>query len=93
MKTALILAGAITLVLISMEGSASGSPPPNEAEASLMSDTLTDNEGLERRRGNRQMRSLCKNDCQCGRGICCVHSHYDYWGNCWGYCNGRLKNC
>ena len=51
MKTILILAGAIALVLISMESPAFGSPaPPNKAIATLMSDTLIDNEGLVRQK-------------------------------------------
>ena len=74
MKTALILAGAITLVLISMESSASGSPTPNEAIASLMSDTLIDNEGLVR-----QKRFSCGRRCNygynCPRGTGC----WDNW--------------
>ena len=79
MKTALILAGAITLVLISMERPASGSPapPPPEAIASPMSDSLNDNEGLVRqKRGWGTCRS--DRDCYdpnmcCGRdGICHV---------------------
>ena len=59
MKTTLILAGAITLMLISMESPAFGSPaPPNEAITSLMSDTLINNEGLVRqKRGFRK--GLC----------------------------------
>ena len=73
MKTALILAGAIALVLISMESPALCSPtPPNEAIASLMSDTLIDNEGLVRQKrgtGNRGWR--CSYDSDCRRGLRC----------------------
>ena len=52
MKITLILAGAIALVLISMERPASGSPPssPPKAIASLMSDSLNDKEGLVRQK-------------------------------------------
>ena len=73
MKTALILAGAIALVLISMESPAFGSPaPPNEAIASLMSDTLIDNEGLVRqKRGTGRFGSRCWSDSDCRRGLKC----------------------
>ena len=67
MKPALILAGAITLVLISMESPAFGSPaPPNEAIASLMSDTLIDNEGLVRqKRGTGARWARCHSTWDC----------------------------
>ena len=68
MKTILILAGAIALVLISMESPAFGSPaPPNEASASLMSDTLIDNEGLVRQKRRPRAILECVNDRDCRR--------------------------
>ena len=92
MKTTLILAGAIALVLISMESPAFGSPasgaspPPNEAIASLMSDTLINDEGLVR-----QKRSLgkCRYDHDCGMGYICSHMWIE---SAWGYrCVGRSQ--
>ena len=84
MKTALILVGAITLVLISMEGSASGSPPPNEAMASPMSDTLIDNEALVRqKRGAGEYGDRCSSDRDCRRGLNCspTGSYCRFWSN------------
>ena len=73
MKTALILAGAIALMLISMESPAFGSPaPPNEASASLTSDTLIDNEGLVRqKRGTGGYGSRCTYDSDCRWDLYC----------------------
>ena len=84
MKTTLILAGAIALMLIYMESPAFGSPAPSsEAIASPMSDTLIDNEGLVR-----QKRGTCRSDRDCYRpnmccgrdGICVV---VGLWGKCY----------
>ena len=70
MKTALILAGAIALVLISMESPAFGSPaPPNEAIVSPMSDTLIDNKGLVRQKREHvepgTFGTRCRSDSDC----------------------------
>ena len=72
MKTTLILAGAIALVLISMESPVFGSPaPPNKAIATLMSDTLIDNEGLVRqKRGTGGNGSRCRYHSDCRSGYC-----------------------
>ena len=92
MKTTLILAGAIALMLISMESPAFGSrAPPNEAIASLMSDTLIDNEGLVRQK--RGTREWCENyledlgarchsyrECKSGRCKQCPMHPDDYLG-------------
>ena len=96
MKTALILAGAITLVLISMESPAFGSPaPPNKAIASLMSDTLIDNEGLVR-----QKRGLIpffsgsrgyKEDCRDGMDDCKFMLSCEICGDPYG--RGRRTCC
>ena len=82
MKTVLILAGAITLVLISMKSPAFGSPaPPNEASASLMSDTLIDNEGLVRqKRGTGVVGAPCTSNSDCRRGLKC-----DYYISSFGF--------
>ena len=73
MKTTLILAGAIALVLISMESPAFGSPaPPNEAITSLMSDTLIDNEGLVRQKRDR---TSCRSDSDCDLTVTATASH------------------
>ena len=77
MKTALILAGAIALVLISMESPAFGSPaPPNEAIATLIGDTLNDNEGLVRQKRARHYvpgyGARCSYDSDCDRGYYCL---------------------
>ena len=79
MKTALILAGAITLVLISMERPASGSPAPPPPEA------MNDNEGLVRQKRDRRVPCTAwgyigGNDCA-SRFDCCGKS---------GYCEGKV---
>ena len=81
MKTTLIFAGAITLVLISMESPAFGSPaPPNQAIASLMSDTLIDNEGLVRqKRGTTPYGRPCRYQSDCRSDlVCCVYAAHSY---------------
>ena len=89
MKTTLILAGAITLVLISMKSPAFGSPaPPNEAIASPMSDTLIDNEGLVRQKRGTDNRIIgwgeqCIRDSDCRWGLYCQYVYaLGYIGLC-----------
>ena len=100
MKTILILAGAIALVLISMESPAFGSPaPPNEASASLMSDTLIDNEGLVRqkrgayfynynRQSTKRKGSRCSYNSDCNDSLYCYSAGYSL-----RYCCPKWKPC
>ena len=89
MKNTLILAGAITLMLISMESPAFGSPaPPNEASASLMSDNLIDNEGLVRqKRGTGVFGDKCEYDSDCVEGRLC-YKHWSHNRKTCYTCNG-----
>ena len=80
MKTALILVGAVALVLISKESSASGSPTRNEAIKSrdpfyyarfTLSNDLIDNKGLVRqKRGTGGYLSRCRSDSDCNGMDC-----------------------
>ena len=83
MKTALILVGAVALVLISMDSSASGSPAPNEAIKSLISDDLIDNKGLVRqKRGTGGWGSRCRSHSDCRRDYYCANRQGSNFQHC-----------
>ena len=96
MKTTLILAGAITLVLISMESPAFSSPAPtNEAIASLMSDTPSDEGLVRQKRGTGGYGDRCNSNGDCKRDFVCVggYSILGHFVTQCAYPRGYGKKC